>query len=177
MTALGALLNRLRSRLDGEGVPFVVGGSFALAARGHPRYTDDIDIMVLSPDLAPVHRAFHRDEFETVNEVTFRDVATGLTVDVIPVEDDAQRWAFSTATPETIQGARAVRVLTAEGLALMLLREATRGDPRRRPLRLRDIETLAVNEDVDLREIAPWVKRMGYEQAWRALDVKGKPAT
>ena len=116
------------------------------------------------------------DEFETINEVTFRDVATGLTIDVIPVEDDAQRWAFANATPEVVQGARPVRILTAEGLALMLLREATLGDARRRPLRLRDIETLAVNDDVDLGAVAPWVKRMGYEEAWRALQVEGKPA-
>lgn len=175
MTTLAGVLNRLRSRLEVEGVPFVIGGSFALAARGHPRYTDDIDVMVLCADLAPVHRAFRRDEFEMINEVTFRDVASGLTIDIIPVEDDAQRWAFGEATPEVVQHAMPVRVLTAEGLAVMLLREATRGDPRRRPLRLRDIELMALDGDVDLSRVVPWVKRMGYDEAYAALAVPGKP--
>lgn len=85
MSSLAGLLNHLRARLEAEGVPFVIGGAFALAAHGHPRFTDDLDVMVLTQDLAPVHRALGPPRFEFINEVTFRDAETGLLVDIIPV--------------------------------------------------------------------------------------------
>lgn len=176
MSEFSALLNRLRSRLDAAGLPFVIGGSFALATRGLPRYTEDIDIMVLAPRLEPVHRALAGDPFEVVSEAIFRDIATGLAIDVFIVKDEDQRWAFRTATPERIQGAEEVRVLTAEGLAVMLLREATTGDPRKRPLRLRDVEWMATSDTVDLAAVAPWAKKMGYEKAYADLAIPRKPA-
>jgi hypothetical protein len=172
---LAGLLNHLRSRLDAEGVPFVIGGAFALAARGHPRFTDDIDVMVLTRDLAPVHRAFAGHRLSMVNEVTFRDDETGLLVDVIPVEDEAQRRVFEDATPTEVEGAKPARVLTAEGLAVMLLREATHGDPARRPLRLRDVELLATSGTLDWGYVVAWTRRMGYEDAYRELRAPGKP--
>lgn len=78
LTGFAALLNRLRPRLEGEGVPFVIGGSFALAARGHPRFTDDVDVMVLASDLAPVHRALKHGKFEYLNEVTSETPQVGF---------------------------------------------------------------------------------------------------
>lgn len=69
----------------------------------------------------------------------------------------------------------AVRVLSAEGCCIMLLREATKGDPKRRPLRLRDIEALALVTKLDWSEIREWASRMGYTQAYADMAAEGKP--
>ena len=105
MSGLTGLLNHLRSRLDAEGVPFVIGGAFALAARGHPRFTAGLDVMVLVSDLEPIHRALGPPRFQLLNEVTLQDAETGLLVDVIPVKDDAQRAVFDQASLTPIHGA------------------------------------------------------------------------
>lgn len=175
MSAFRALVARLRAGLHEAAVPFVVGGSFALAARGVPRFTRDIDVMVFVPDLAPLHRAMIGKRFEWVNEVTFRDDESGLLVDLIPVEDEAQRHAFETATLAPLADGVEVRVLSAEGCCIMLLREATHGDPKRRPLRLRDIEALALATRLEWGEIKGWASRMGYTKAYEDLMTEGKP--
>ncbi|MFA5862386.1 MAG: hypothetical protein WDA16_11900 [Candidatus Thermoplasmatota archaeon] len=165
---------RLRTSLDSAHASFVIGGSFALAARGVPRFTRDIDVMVMVPDLAPIHRAFAARRFEWINEVTFRDDDSGLLIDVIPVEDAAQRHAFDTATVAELQDGVEVRVLSPEGCCIMLLREATLGDPARRPLRLRDIEALALVAPLDWKPIRDWSQRMGYAAAFGELRAIGK---
>ena len=175
MSAFRGLVERLRASLHEAAVPFVVGGSFALAARGVPRFTQDIDIMVFVPDLAPLHRVMVAREFEWVNEVTFRDDASGLLIDLIPVEDEAQRHVFEAATLTRIADDIEVRVLTAEGCCIMLLREATLGDQKRRPLRLRDIEALALATPLDWEHIQGWAKRMGWSKAYADLAAEGKP--
>lgn len=175
MSAFTALVARLRAGLHEAAVPFVVGGSFALAARGVPRFTRDIDVMVFVPDLAPLHRAMLGKRFEWINEVTFRDDESGLLIDLIPVEDEAQRHVFETATLTPLVEGVEVRVLSAEGCCIMLLREATQGDPKRRPLRLRDVEALALVAKLDWSEIRSWASRMGYAQAYADLAAEGKP--
>lgn len=174
MSELAGLLNNLRARFEAEGVPFAVGGAFALAARARPRQTDDLDIMVVADDLAPVHRALKPDRYTMVNEVTFRDARTGLHLDLFPVEDEAQRFAFEGARREDLEGASGIPVLDADGLAVMLLREATEGDPERRPLRLRDVELLAIEADLDWETVSGWARRMGYEDAYEDLQAEGK---
>lgn len=175
MTRFRAFIAQLRASFDAEHVPFVVGGSFALAARGVPRMTQDIDLMVMTPDLAPVHRAMAAARHEWINEVTFRDDSTGLLLDIIPVQDAAQRHAFDSAILTPIEGSASVRVLSAEGCCIMLLREATVGDARRRPLRLRDIEALALVTPLSWDEIRDWALRMGYGIAYEDVRAPGKP--
>lgn len=175
MSEFAGLLNNLRARFDDRGVPFAVGGAFALAARARPRQTDDLVTMVLADDLSPVHGALDADRYALVNEVTFQDAETGLYLDIFPVEDEAQRFAFERAGPEDVQGARGIPVLDAEGLAVMLLREATEGDPEARPLRLRDVELLAIEADLDWGEVRDWARKMGYGDAYEDVDAAGKP--
>jgi len=43
MTELQGLLVRLVRLLEGAGVPFMIAGSFASAAHGLPRTTQDVD--------------------------------------------------------------------------------------------------------------------------------------
>lgn len=173
MTEFTGLLNNLRAAFEREGVAFVVGGSFALAALGHPRATADIDLMVLlrGDDLGPVHRALGDRRFSMRNEVTFEDDVTGLFLDILPVVDGAQKEAFERARTVPIHGSTRIRVLSADGLALMLLREATIGDKSRRRQRLADLDALARVAKLDEAFLAEWARRMGYTKAladWRA---------
>lgn len=173
MKEFTGLLNHLRASFDRENVGFVVGGSFALAALGHPRATSDIDLMILTHagELAPVHRALADPRYAMKNEVTFEDEKTGLFLDILPVVDDAQKEAFRRASAMAIYGAKGIRVLTADGLALMLLREATQGDPGKRRQRLADLDTLARIAKLDEAFLAEWSRRMGYVKAlsdWKA---------
>jgi hypothetical protein len=46
MSDLRRLLERLVEVLDGAGVPFMIAGSFASAAHGLPRTTQDVDIVI-----------------------------------------------------------------------------------------------------------------------------------
>lgn len=173
MKEFTGLLNHLRASFDKEHVSFVIGGSFALAALGHPRATADIDLMVLTKDddLAPVHRALSAPRYTSRNEVTFEDEVTGLFLDILPVVDDAQKEAFRLAKPIPIHGAKDIRVLSADGLALMLLREATNGDQAKRRQRLADLDTLGRLAKLDEAFLRDWSKRMGYSRAFS--DWKG----
>lgn len=110
-----------------------------------------------------------------VNEVIFRDARTGLTVDIFPVEDEAQRDVLEQAERITLHEAKRIRVIQPEGLALMLLREVTSGDQERRSERLRDIEVLARKNELDWAYLRRWVKQMGYEDAYRELRIEEKP--
>jgi hypothetical protein len=49
MTELQGLLERLVRALDGAGVPFMIAGSFASAAHGLPRTTQDLDVVIDPP--------------------------------------------------------------------------------------------------------------------------------
>lgn len=165
MSALGGLINRLNGRLTAAGIPFVVGGSFALAAAGHPRFTQDIDIMVLVADDTRLQQALAPPGFRQINDITYEDEETGLFIDLAPVMDDAQKAALERTTTVAIHGSGPVRVLTPDGLVLMLLREATIGDERKRPLRLRDVEVLAASTKIDWGWVEVRAQTAGYEQA------------
>lgn len=173
------LLNSLRGRLDGEHVPFAIGGSFATAARGFVRGTKDIDVMLLLPDdaaLGRVHRALLAPptRFEWMNEVTFRDGETLLMVELLPVVDEAQQFAFRHAELTPLQGAAGIRVLTIEGIILMLLRQATM-EGLKNLQRIADVENLAVRAPVDWKPVHDWARRMGYAQAYGQVRAPGKP--
>jgi hypothetical protein len=75
MTELKGLIERLVEALDGAGIPFMIAGSFASAAHGLPRTTQDVDVVIdpptpdaldalvqsMSPDDVPVYVASPED--------------------------------------------------------------------------------------------------------------------
>lgn len=50
MTDLQGLLERLVRLLDAAGIPFMIAGSFASAAHGLPRTTQDLDVVIDPPN-------------------------------------------------------------------------------------------------------------------------------
>ncbi len=173
MRELDDVTTDLTSRFEAHGVPFVVGGAFALAARGTPRFTYNLDLMILAP-LQRAREALEDPRYEEIGPVTYRETTTDLYLDLHPVEDAAQRWAADQAETVDVLG-ESVPVLTAEGLALMLLREASQGEKGARPLRLRDVELLAREPGLDWETILGLVRQMGYEEAYKDVHAPGKP--
>lgn len=159
------VVTHLQERFETNGVPFVVGGAFALAAHGNPRFTYNLDVMVLT-GLDHAGQALDDPRYERIDGVTYRETTTDLMIDLHPVRDEAQTWAAEHAELTDVLGAE-VKVLTPEGLALMLLREATEGEAETRPLRLRDLALLDRHPGVDWSQIEPMVEQMGYEDAYR----------
>lgn len=169
------VVDALAESFETQGVPFVIGGAFALAIHGTPRFTYNLDVMVLS-ELEQARSALSDPRFETLSPVSVREATTDLLVDLHPLRDAAQRWAASqTQTVELFD--RQVSVLTPEALALMLLREATQGDEQVAPLRLRDVELLDRQPGLDWDVVSQQAERFGYEQALarvrRAPDASG----
>jgi hypothetical protein len=65
-TELHGLLDRLVHLLDASGVPFMIAGSFASAAHGLPRTTQDLDVVVDPPSaevLDALVRSLSPDEY------------------------------------------------------------------------------------------------------------------
>lgn len=165
------VITHLQERFETNGVPFVIGGAFALAASGNPRFTYNLDVMVLT-GLDHAGQALDDPRYERIDGVTFRETTTDLLVDLHPVRDQAQTWAAEHAELTDVLGSE-VKVLTPEGLALMLLREATEGEDEVRPLRLRDIELLDQQPGVDWDAIEPMIEQMGYADAYADVQRAG----
>ena len=56
MSDLAGLVRRLVIALDAAGVPFMIAGSFASAAHGLPRTTQDLDVVIDPPDRGALDR-------------------------------------------------------------------------------------------------------------------------
>lgn len=168
------VVDALADRFEQQGIPFVIGGAFALAIHGVPRFTYNLDVMVLV-DLSRAQSALADPRYEELSPVSYREATTDLLLDLHPVEDAAQRWAAGETESVELFG-REISVLTPEALAVMLLREATRGEEDVRPLRLRDVELLARQPGLDWEHVAEQAARFGYEEVYGELAAPGKPA-
>lgn len=167
------VVDELADRFEMRGVPFVIGGAFALAIHGNPRFTYNLDVMVLA-DVQRARSALQDPRYEELSPVSYRETTTDLMLDLHPVRDEAQRWAAQAAeTVELLD--REVSVLTPEGLAVMLLREATQGEESVAPLRFRDVELLARQPGLDWDTVAEKAQRFGYEEAYGEVAADGKP--
>ena len=103
MTELQGLLGRLVRVLDGAGVPFMIAGSFASAAHGLPRTTQDLDVVIdppspealdalvraMSPDAYYVDADTARDALRRRSRFNVVDHASGWKVDFIIRKDRA----------------------------------------------------------------------------------------
>lgn len=172
MKELQDVLEALADPLDAHGIPFAVGGAFALAAHGTPRFTYNLDVMVAA-DLDRVHAALADPGLERLSAVSYRETTTDLLVDLHPVREAAQRWAFEGAESIEVAG-REVAVLSPEGLAVMLLREAAGDEEDVRPLRLRDVELLSRRPGLEWPAVLEQVRRFGYERAYEDVDAPDK---
>ena len=116
--------------MQASGVPFCVIGATALAVRGLPRMTRDLDLVVMIDDAARAIEALRSWGLRSQTPVgipedpesmiVFVDPATGVEVDLMIAAGDPEATVCDEARPASVFGTRAP-VATLEHLLLMYL--------------------------------------------------------
>lgn len=189
------LLRQVIGTLEEMGVPYMIGGSIALAVWAVPRTTHDLDIVVDVPEdriqefcdhFPPVRyyidpeamtNAFRRREQASMGMYSFLDLNTGFKVDLFPIrtQDKAQQEALRKSIHAQVMQGLYAKVYAPDDLLIQKLRWYTSSHSERQ---LRDCLNLMLT---DLRRPIPliswnyvetWTDELGSEvqQAW--LDLK-----
>jgi hypothetical protein len=180
-TGLARTVQRvLRALREGE-VPFSVIGAAALAARGLPRMTRDLDIAVLIDDRRPALDALQEaglkpstplgTEEDPEPMVVFVDRRTRVEVDLLLASGDPEATVIDEAPPARLFGVMAP-IATLEHLLLLYLYS-------NQPKHLGDFAAIVQSERVDLaraeRSLAMMHPEMLAEWKRRVLDAKSPP--
>lgn len=189
------LLRQVIDTLKQMGVPYMIGGSVALALWAVPRTTHDLDIVVDVPEERIEEFCDHfqppryyidpeamRDAFKNRNQASlgmysFTDMNTGFKVDLFPVRNDdkAQQEALRRSVTTRVMHDVTAKVYAPDDLLIQKLRWYMASRSERQ---LRDCLNLMLT---DLRRPVPlissdyieqWMTDLGLEvhQAW--LDLK-----
>jgi hypothetical protein len=181
MTELQGLLERLVRILDDAGVPFMIAGSFASAAHGLPRTTQDVDVVIDPPSieaLDAVLRSMPADDYyvdtDTAHEALRRrsmfnvvDHASGWKVDFII----RKNRAFSRAEFERRMKVPLLDVVlfvaSPEDTILSKLEwsQQSGGSERQR----RDVAGIlaTMGGQLDRSYIERWIAELELEEEWR----------
>ena len=129
-TGLAKTVRRVLRTLENSRVPYCVVGATALAVRGLPRMTRDLDLVVMVDDaedaIAALERAKLRPETppgpagDREPMVVFLDPATGVEVDLLIAAGDPEATVCEEAPRATVFGTTAP-VATLEHLLLLYL--------------------------------------------------------
>jgi len=184
MNELRAFLERLVKLLDQAGVPFMVAGSFASAAHGLPRTTQDLDVVIDPPSAAALDLlvasmssdAYYVDAMTARDALRHRsmfnvvDFASGWKVDFIVRKNRAfSREEFSRRMSITLLDVP-VFVASAEDTVVAKLEwsRLSGGSERQR----RDVAGIiaTVGDDLDREYVARWVAELGLGDEWNAAQ-------
>lgn len=176
-------LREIVTRLESQGIPYMLVGSMAALAHGRDRSTKDFDLVVEAgaPALRALVRSLPEDRFYASEEAALEalryetqfnviDMLTGWKVDLIV----RKRRAFSTT-----EFARRIRVdvmgvpmfvASVEDVIVAKLEWAEAGGGSERQLEdVRELVKLA-GARLDHAYVSQWVQRLGLAQVWdRAL--------
>ena len=129
-TGLDATVRLALGALKRSGVPYCVVGATALAVRGLPRMTRDLDVVVMIDDAATVIESLRSAGLRPETPVgtpeqpepmiVFVDPATGVEVDLLVAAGDPEATALDGARPSPVFGVEAP-VATLEHLLLLYL--------------------------------------------------------
>jgi hypothetical protein len=172
-------------RLEALDLSYVVTGSVASSVYGEPRFTHDIDLMLLLPAGAidRLWNAFPGDEFycppvETIREEAGRSGSghfnlihheSGFRADVYVVDADGLTgWALEKHRVVELVPGRTLRVAPPEYVILSKLEFHAEGGGEKH---LRDIRAMLElgEDDIDVSFIEEWVRRLGVESAWQSV--------
>ncbi len=170
-------MRRLAERLEGEGIPYAVIGSMALAAHGYVRMTLDVDIL-LTPDGLLLFRekllgrGYILDFPEA--EKSFRDTETKIKIEIItsgefPGDGLPKPVAFTDPKDLTIEEDN-VRVITLEKLIELKLASGLSATDRMRDLA--DVQDLIIGLKLPLNFMDKLDKsvRPEYQKIWEAAN-------
>jgi hypothetical protein len=168
-------------RLDAARIPFMLTGSFAIAAHGTPRATQDVDLVIDTDEhrLRAVVRALPSSEYyadedaamealrlETMFNVV--DLETGWKIDLIirkarpfSVEEFSRRRRID------LDGV-SLSVATAEDTIIAKLGARPGGSARQ----LEDIASIVRlrGAELDVGRVNHWVNELGLESEWRTAQ-------
>lgn len=194
-------LGQVVAALEATGVPYMIGGSVALAVWAQPRLTHDLDFVVDLPtdrveefcryfpadrffiDPGAMRAAFAGRNSPSLGMYSFIDMQTGLKVDLFPLRrnDPAQQAAFGRRVDMEVLEGRHATVYTPADLLIQKLRWYALSDSERQ---FRDCLNLVLS---DLRRPAPqiawadidrWAQQLGPAvlRAWQTLRAAAKAA-
>ncbi|MEN8160170.1 MAG: hypothetical protein ABFS41_08880 [Myxococcota bacterium] len=166
------------SELDRFGIPHMLAGSFASTYHGHPRTTNDIDLVIdpsrtaldefvraLDPDRFYVSAEAARTAYERRGQFNVVLLDSGWKADLIlRKERPFSRAEFERREPAEIAGTP-LFVATAEDTIVAKLEWARAGESERQ---LRDVVGIleVSGEGLDRAYIARWVSELGLEDLW-----------
>lgn len=180
MTELQGLLVRLVRILDGAGVPFMIAGSFASAAHGLPRTTQDVDVVIdpANPEaLDALVRSMPPDDYyvdaDTAHDALRRrsmfnvvDRASGWKVDFIICKNRAFSRGEFARRIKLLMLEVPVFVASAEDTVVAKLEWSKQmgGSERQR----RDVAGIiaAVGDQLDREYIERWVRELDVGDEW-----------
>ena len=184
MTDVQALLERLVRILDAAGVPFMIAGSFASAAHGLPRTTQDIDVVIDPPTPASFEallRSFPLDQYyvdhDTARDALLRrtmfnviDESSGWKVDFVVRKDRPfSRDEFARRMQISLLGV-SVFVASPEDTLIAKLEWSKRsgGSERQR----RDVAGIVatVGAQLDRPYVERWVSALGLAEEWAVAE-------
>ena len=181
MTELRGLLERLVRILDDAGVPFMIAGSFASAAHGLPRTTQDLDVVIDPPNpeaLDAVVSSMPADDYyvdaDTAREALRRrsmfnvgDQASGWKIDFIIRKNRAfSRAEFERRMKISLLDVP-VFVASPEDTIVAKLEWSQQSDGSER--QRRDVAGIiaTMGEQLDRAYIERWVGELDLEGEWR----------
>lgn len=180
MTELQGLLVRLVRILDGAGVPFMIAGSFASAAHGLPRTTQDVDVVIdppspealealvcsMSPDDYYVDVDTAHDALRRRSMFNVVDRASGWKVDFIICKNRAFSRGEFARRVEILMLDVPVFVASAEDTVVAKLEWSKQlgGSERQR----RDVAGViaSVGDQLDREYIERWVRELDVADEW-----------
>jgi hypothetical protein len=181
---LADTLREIVTRLDAQGIPYMLVGSVAALAHGHVRSTQDFDL-VIEVDAArlnvfvrslPQERFYASEEAATealryATQFNVIDLATGWKVDLIPRKDRPfSASEFGRRIPVEVFGLD-IAVATIEDTILAKLEWATLSGGSER--QIEDVRALVglAGEALDRAYVERWVGELELREAWqRALQ-------
>ena len=162
------VLRIVSERLTGQGLPFMLTGSFALAYYATPRMTRDLDLVVAleEQDVVPLAAAFApdfyvdaeaaRDAVRTERLFNLMHLSSGLKVDLIVRKGAEYRLVeFARRKPVMLAGVE-TWIVSREDLVLSKLVWARDSGSE---LQLRDVRSLLA-ETLDLDYVRQWAARL-----------------
>jgi hypothetical protein len=176
---LARTLGSLVDWLGQAGIPFMVAGSFASTYHGHPRATQDVDVVIdptrdsllrwmalVPPDVAYVDRRSALEALARRDMFNLIDMETGWKVDlIVRKERPFSRSEFDRRAPASWMGVP-LFVATPEDVILSKLEWARMSGGSER--QLRDVAGVieARGKELDLDYIERWLDPLGARDQW-----------
>lgn len=164
-TGLALTVRRALKALAKPKISHCVIGATALAVRGFPRMTRDLDLTVRAEDVAEALHALRstglrpltpaESDQEPEPMVLLRDQATGVEVDLLAASGDPERTVIREATKTLVFGVRAP-VAKLEHLLLLYLYS-------NQPRHLGDFATIVQSGQADLAQAERTLRQMHRE--------------